>query len=158
MARIRSENMYRMVPLPRRRSAIWCTASFRCGIRPAAIIASSICSSESQLRSVQQAEQRQMHQAPHRCTRAGRGRRSSLISASRRWKCRATLRLWGVGDPKYVDLCLCGPERKDMVKEDEFCGLFKSQTLRNVATRDVFFYNGLSHTLEDMLLELKYLP
>ena len=54
-------------------------------------------------------------------------------------------------DPKYVDLGLCGPERKDMAKEGEFCGLFKSPTLRNVATRGVFFHNGRFHTLEDML-------
>ncbi len=54
-------------------------------------------------------------------------------------------------DPKYVDLGICGPQRKDMAQESEFCGMFKSPTLRNVATRGAFFHNGRFHTLEDML-------
>jgi cytochrome c peroxidase len=54
-------------------------------------------------------------------------------------------------DPKYFDLGLCGPYRHDLSKEPEFCGLFKSPTLRNVATRTVFFHNGRFHTLEDMM-------
>jgi cytochrome c peroxidase len=54
-------------------------------------------------------------------------------------------------NPKYVDLGICGPERKDMAREAEFCGMFKSPTLRNVATRAVFFHNGRFHTLEDMM-------
>ncbi|WP_098494800.1 cytochrome-c peroxidase [Collimonas sp. PA-H2] len=54
-------------------------------------------------------------------------------------------------DPHYADLGICGPDRKDMMKEAEFCGMFKSPTLRNVATRGAFFHNGRFHTLEDML-------
>ncbi|MEO6917704.1 MAG: cytochrome c peroxidase [Collimonas sp.] len=54
-------------------------------------------------------------------------------------------------NPDYVDLGICGPDRKDMAKEAEFCGMFKSPTLRNVATRGAFFHNGRFHTLEDML-------
>ncbi|AMO98112.1 cytochrome c family protein [Collimonas arenae] len=54
-------------------------------------------------------------------------------------------------NPKYFDLGICGPDRKDMAKESEFCGMFKSPTLRNVATRGAFFHNGRFHTLEDML-------
>lgn len=54
-------------------------------------------------------------------------------------------------DPRYADLGICGPDRKDMAKEAEFCGMFKSPTLRNVATRGAFFHNGRFHTLEDML-------
>ncbi|WP_230411298.1 cytochrome-c peroxidase [Collimonas humicola] len=54
-------------------------------------------------------------------------------------------------DPHYTDLGICGPDRKDMMKEAEFCGMFKSPTLRNVATRGAFFHNGRFHTLEDML-------
>lgn len=54
-------------------------------------------------------------------------------------------------DPKYVDLGICGPDRKDLATETEFCGMFKSPTLRNAATRQVFFHNGRFHTLEDMM-------
>jgi cytochrome c peroxidase len=54
-------------------------------------------------------------------------------------------------DPRYADLGICGPDRKDMMKEAAFCGMFKSPTLRNVATRGAFFHNGRFHTLEDML-------
>ena len=51
-------------------------------------------------------------------------------------------------DAKYFDEGLCGPLRKDAAKES-FCGLFKTPTLRNVATRHVFFHNGVVHSLED---------
>jgi cytochrome c peroxidase len=54
-------------------------------------------------------------------------------------------------NPKYADLGICGPDRKDMAQEAEFCGMFKSPTLRNVATREVFFHNGRFHTLQDMM-------
>jgi cytochrome c peroxidase len=48
----------------------------------------------------------------------------------------------------YFDEGLCGPLRKDAAK-DVYCGLFKTPTLRNVATRRVFFHNGEIHSLED---------
>ncbi|WP_230414023.1 cytochrome-c peroxidase [Collimonas silvisoli] len=54
-------------------------------------------------------------------------------------------------NPKYFDLGICGPDRKDMAQEAQFCGMFKSPTLRNVATREVFFHNGRFHTLQDMM-------
>jgi cytochrome c peroxidase len=54
-------------------------------------------------------------------------------------------------NPDYFDMGLCGPYRKDLAKETGFCGMFKDQTLRNVATRSVFFHNGRFHTLEDVL-------
>jgi cytochrome c peroxidase len=47
----------------------------------------------------------------------------------------------------YFDEGLCGPLRKDAAK-DVYCGLFKTPTLRNVATRRVFFHNGEIHSLE----------
>ncbi|MFT3803042.1 MAG: cytochrome c peroxidase [Burkholderiaceae bacterium] len=50
-------------------------------------------------------------------------------------------------DPHYFDLGLCGPLRTDLVDHPEYCGLFKTPTLRNVATRQVFFHNGRFHTL-----------
>jgi cytochrome c peroxidase len=52
-------------------------------------------------------------------------------------------------NPSYFDLGLCGPERKDLAKHTEYCGLFKTPSLRNVATRKSFYHNGVFHTLED---------
>jgi cytochrome c peroxidase len=51
-------------------------------------------------------------------------------------------------DRRYVDLGLCGPLRNDHVQFPEFCGLFKTPTLRNVATRRALFHNGVIHSLE----------
>ena len=45
-------------------------------------------------------------------------------------------------DPKYYDLGLCGPYRTDLAKRGEFCGMFRTPSLRNVATRKRFFHNG----------------
>jgi len=49
----------------------------------------------------------------------------------------------------FYDEGLCGPLRKDMAKQQNYCGLFKTPGLRNVATRHVFFHNGVFHSLED---------
>jgi cytochrome c peroxidase len=54
-------------------------------------------------------------------------------------------------DPHYYDLGLCGPLRTDYTNAAAYCGLFKTPTLRNVATRKVFFHNGVFHSLEDVL-------
>jgi cytochrome c peroxidase len=54
-------------------------------------------------------------------------------------------------DPRYFDLGLCGPARKDLGREEAFCGLFKTPTLRNSASRHVFFHNGRFHTLGEVL-------
>ncbi len=54
-------------------------------------------------------------------------------------------------DPNYYDLGLCGPLRKDYAKTAEYCGLFKTPSLRNVATRKVFFHNGVFHSLEEVM-------
>jgi cytochrome c peroxidase len=54
-------------------------------------------------------------------------------------------------DPAYYDKGLCGPLRTDLAKEKRMCGLFKTPTLRNVATRQVFFHNGRFHTLREAL-------
>ncbi|MFT3812261.1 MAG: cytochrome c peroxidase [Acidovorax sp.] len=54
-------------------------------------------------------------------------------------------------DPNYYDLGLCGPQRTDQQDEKAYCGQFKTPTLRNVATRGVFFHNGRFHTLEEAL-------
>ncbi|MEP6766443.1 MAG: cytochrome-c peroxidase, partial [Gemmatimonadaceae bacterium] len=54
-------------------------------------------------------------------------------------------------DSTYFDLGLCGPVRIDFAKRAAYCGLFKTPTLRNVATRQVFFHNGGFHTLAQVL-------
>ncbi|WP_321817971.1 MULTISPECIES: cytochrome-c peroxidase [unclassified Paraburkholderia] len=54
-------------------------------------------------------------------------------------------------DPNYYDEGLCGPVRTDKSSMKAYCGLFKTPTLRNVATRQVFFHNGRFHTLRDAL-------
>lgn len=51
-------------------------------------------------------------------------------------------------DARFFDEGLCGPLRKEEVR-DSYCGLFKTPTLRNVATRRVFFHNGEVHSLQD---------
>jgi cytochrome c peroxidase len=53
--------------------------------------------------------------------------------------------------PGYFDQGLCGPLREDQAEQSKYCGMFKTPTLRNVATRKVFFHNGRFHTLKDAL-------
>ena len=55
-------------------------------------------------------------------------------------------------DPTFIDQGICGPFRTDHLPAsanapDAFCGLFKTPTLRNVATRSVFFHNGVITSL-----------
>jgi cytochrome c peroxidase len=52
-------------------------------------------------------------------------------------------------DPAFYDLGLCGPLRTDLADKKQYCGLFRTPSLRNVATRRVFFHNGVLHRLED---------
>ncbi|KQU83395.1 cytochrome C peroxidase [Mesorhizobium sp. Root102] len=52
-------------------------------------------------------------------------------------------------DPAYVDLGLCGPLRTDFKGRADYCGLFRTPTLRNVALRKSFFHNGYFHSLRD---------
>ncbi|MGH7582158.1 MAG: cytochrome-c peroxidase [Gemmatimonadales bacterium] len=54
-------------------------------------------------------------------------------------------------DPAYFDLGLCGPIRTDLAALRQYCGMFRTPSLRNVATRKVFFHNGVYHTLADVL-------
>ncbi len=54
-------------------------------------------------------------------------------------------------DPHYFDLGLCGPYRADLAAETGYCGLFLTPSLRNVATRHVFFHNGVYHHLRQVL-------
>jgi cytochrome c peroxidase len=52
-------------------------------------------------------------------------------------------------DPRYFDLGLCGPLRTDLKDKVQYCGLFRTPSLRNVATRRVFFHNGVVHRLDE---------
>ncbi|PFH09853.1 cytochrome c peroxidase [Collimonas sp. PA-H2] len=54
-------------------------------------------------------------------------------------------------DPKYYDMGLCGPDRTDLKDKTEYCGMFKTPSLRNVATRKVFFHNGSFSSLEQVI-------
>jgi cytochrome c peroxidase len=54
-------------------------------------------------------------------------------------------------NPDYYDLGLCGPMRTDYADAAAYCGLFKTPTLRNVATRKVFFHNGVFHSLDEVM-------
>ncbi len=54
-------------------------------------------------------------------------------------------------NPKYFDLGICGPYRTDMRQQTQYCGMFLTPTLRNVATRHVFFHNGVFHTLQQVM-------
>lgn len=51
----------------------------------------------------------------------------------------------------YFDAGLCGPLRRDQAAQSQYCGMFKTPTLRNVATRGAFFHNGRFHSLRDAL-------
>ncbi|HEY7374527.1 MAG TPA: cytochrome c peroxidase [Polyangia bacterium] len=54
-------------------------------------------------------------------------------------------------DRAHHDLGICGPIRDDHRRFPEYCGLFKTPTLRNVATRRAFFHNGVMHSLEQAI-------
>ncbi|HEY3849114.1 MAG TPA: cytochrome c peroxidase [Acetobacteraceae bacterium] len=54
-------------------------------------------------------------------------------------------------DAGYFDLGICGPYRTDMAAQTQYCGMFLTPTLRNVATRHVFFHNGEFHSLRVVL-------
>ncbi|MEN3029348.1 cytochrome-c peroxidase [Chromobacterium amazonense] len=51
----------------------------------------------------------------------------------------------------YYDLGLCGPYRTDLKNHPEYCGLFRTPSLRNVATRKTFFHNGVFSDLRQVL-------
>jgi len=51
----------------------------------------------------------------------------------------------------FFDEGLCGPIRKDMTGQAQYCGLFKTPSLRNTATRRVFFHNGVFRSLHDVV-------
>ncbi len=52
-------------------------------------------------------------------------------------------------DRQYADLGLCGPLRTDYLARADYCGRFRTPTLRNVAVRQSFFHNGAVHSLDE---------
>ena len=54
-------------------------------------------------------------------------------------------------DRAYYDLGLCGPERRDFAGRKEYCGYFRSPTVRNTAIRDAFFHNGVFTSLQEVM-------
>jgi cytochrome c peroxidase len=50
-------------------------------------------------------------------------------------------------DPKFFDLGACGPLRTDLAGRADYCGLFRTPSLRNVTTRKTFYHNGADHDL-----------
>ncbi|HLG82443.1 MAG TPA: cytochrome c peroxidase [Bradyrhizobium sp.] len=54
-------------------------------------------------------------------------------------------------DPAFFDLGACGPARKDIAEQTQYCGMFVTPTLRNTATRHAFFHNGVFNSLQQVL-------
>jgi cytochrome c peroxidase len=54
-------------------------------------------------------------------------------------------------DRGYFDLGLCGPLRTDLQDRHEYCGLFRTPSLRNVARRAVYLHNGVFNSLGDVV-------
>lgn len=52
-------------------------------------------------------------------------------------------------DSRHYDLGLCGRSDHPLPASGPYCGMFKTPTLRNVATRKVFFHNGQIKSLRD---------
>jgi cytochrome c peroxidase len=52
-------------------------------------------------------------------------------------------------DPRFFDLGLCGPLRTDLADHADYCGRFRTPSLRNVALRQSFFHNGAIRTLDE---------
>jgi cytochrome c peroxidase len=54
-------------------------------------------------------------------------------------------------DPKFFDLGLCGPLRTDLKSRSEYCGEFRTPSLRNVALRKNYFHNGKFQSLKQVV-------
>jgi len=54
-------------------------------------------------------------------------------------------------DPVRYDLGVCDAVPRGRKTEAAYCGMFATPTLRNVATRKVFFHNGVFHTLDRVM-------
>lgn len=54
-------------------------------------------------------------------------------------------------DAAFYDMGICGPFRTDMAKQTQYCGMFLTPTLRNVATRHAYFHNGVYRDLKQVM-------
>jgi cytochrome c peroxidase len=54
-------------------------------------------------------------------------------------------------DPHFYDMGACGPYRTDLKGKTQYCGAFRTPSLRNVALRKSFFHNGKFHSLEQVI-------
>jgi cytochrome c peroxidase len=54
-------------------------------------------------------------------------------------------------DPAYFDLGLCGPYRTDFAGRADYCGKFRTPSLRNVALRRRFMHNGVFTSLTQVV-------
>ncbi|MEK6347050.1 MAG: cytochrome c peroxidase [Burkholderia sp.] len=54
-------------------------------------------------------------------------------------------------DPAFFDIGVCGPFRSDLKDQSQYCSMFLTPTLRNSATRQVFFHNGIYHDLQHVM-------
>jgi cytochrome c peroxidase len=54
-------------------------------------------------------------------------------------------------NPDFYDMGVCGPFRDDLKDQTQYCGMFLTPTLRNVATRHAFFHNGIYHSLDQVM-------
>ena len=54
-------------------------------------------------------------------------------------------------DPAYFDLGICGPYRRDLADRDAVLRHVPDADLRNVATRRVFFHNGVFRSLKQVM-------
>jgi cytochrome c peroxidase len=54
-------------------------------------------------------------------------------------------------DARYHDLGLCGPLRTDFQSRPDYCGLFRTPSLRNVAVKGSYFHNGIYHSLDEVM-------
>lgn len=54
-------------------------------------------------------------------------------------------------DPRHFDLGLCDRPDHPRATSERYCGMFKTPTLRNVATRKVFFHNGRIKSLKEAI-------
>jgi cytochrome c peroxidase len=54
-------------------------------------------------------------------------------------------------NPNYFDLGICSRPDHPLPANEKYCGMFKTPTLRNVATRKVFYHNGQIKSLKEAI-------
>ncbi|HKB84417.1 MAG TPA: cytochrome c peroxidase [Burkholderiales bacterium] len=54
-------------------------------------------------------------------------------------------------DPKYYDLGICSRSDHPLPGNEQYCGMFKTPTLRNAAARKAFFHNGALKSLNEVI-------